>query len=37
VENPKAVGAAMLAASGNSGARIVITQADNEGATVAHD
>ena len=31
------IGAAMLAASGNVGARIVITHADNQGAVVIHD
>jgi homoserine kinase len=36
-ENPEAVGVAMLEASGNPGARIVITQADNQGTGIAHD
>jgi len=36
-ENAEAIGAAMLAASSNAGARIVITQADNEGAIIIHD
>jgi homoserine kinase len=36
-ENPEAVGAAMLEASGNAGARVAITQADNEGTIVTHD
>jgi len=31
------IGAAMLAASGNKGARVVVTQADNEGTRVIHD
>jgi homoserine kinase len=31
------IGAAMHAASGNEGARVVITQADNEGTRVVHD
>jgi homoserine kinase len=36
-EKDEEIGAAMLAASGNSGARIVIAQADNEGVVVIHD
>lgn len=36
-ENEEAIGAAMLAASGNAGARIVVTRADNEGTIVHHD
>jgi homoserine kinase len=31
------IGAAMLATSGNAGAKIVIAQADNQGAVVTHD
>lgn len=35
--NEDAIGAAMLAASGNTGARIVVTRADKEGTIVHHD
>ena len=34
IENADAIGAAMLTASGNTGARVVIAQADNLGATL---
>ena len=34
LENPDAIGAAMLTASGNAGARVVIAQADNTGAVI---
>jgi hypothetical protein len=34
LDRPEAVAAAMLAASGNAGARTVITSADNEGVRI---
>jgi hypothetical protein len=34
LENAEAIAAAMLAASGNAAARIVVTQADNTGTVV---